>query len=61
MTGGVKAPMPGPGVVARRVARLVRHPRREVVVPAICRGGIWFDRHLPWLVERFIRPGQGTM
>jgi NAD(P)-dependent dehydrogenase (short-subunit alcohol dehydrogenase family) len=61
LTRGVKAPMPGPRVVARRVARLARHPRREVVVPGVYRFPIWIDRYLPWLVDRFIRPGRSTM
>lgn len=61
MTRGVRAPMPGPEVIARTVARLVRHPRRDVVVPRYYRIPILIDRHIPWLVDRAIRPSRGTM
>ena len=50
--------MPGPEVVARAIARLVRHPRREVIVPKVF-FGVPFGYHLagamewlaPWLVD----------
>jgi short-subunit dehydrogenase len=44
MTSQVAAPMPGPELVATTIAGLIRHPRREVVVPR---------RHyaLAWLEE----------
>jgi len=61
MTRGLKAPMPGPELVARTVARLARHPRREVVVPRYYRVPIWFDRYMPWLVDLFVRPSRGVM
>jgi NAD(P)-dependent dehydrogenase (short-subunit alcohol dehydrogenase family) len=60
MTKGVRAPMPGPDLIARAVARLVRRPKREVVVPRFYRVPIWIDRHLPALVDRFVRPSRGT-
>lgn len=61
MTRGVRAPMPGPDLIARTVARLVRHPKGEVVIPRYYRIPIWVDRHAPWIVDRFIRPSRGTM
>ena len=61
MTRGLKAPLPGPELVARTVARLARHPRREVVVPRFYRVPIWIDRHLPWLVDRLVRPDRGAV
>jgi NAD(P)-dependent dehydrogenase (short-subunit alcohol dehydrogenase family) len=60
MTRGLHLPMPGPQLIARTVARLVRHPRREVVVPRYYRVPIWIDRHAPWLVDLFIRPSRGS-
>jgi short-subunit dehydrogenase len=56
MTRGNKAPMPGPEVVARRIAKLVRKPKREVIVPGIYRVALWFERYLPWLVDLGVRP-----
>jgi len=51
MTADMKLPMPGPEVVARRVAALVRKPKRDVIVPGVYRIVPWIDRHLPWLVD----------
>ncbi len=61
LTQSMKAPLPGPELVARAVARLVRRPRREVVVPRFYRAAIWLDHYFPWLVDALIRPGRGTM
>jgi short-subunit dehydrogenase len=58
MTRGNKAPMPGPEVVARRIAKLVRKPKREVIVPGVYRVALWFERYLPWLVDLGVRPGR---
>ena len=58
MTRGNKAPMPGPEVVARKVAALVRKPKREVIVPGVYRVAVWFERYLPWLVDLGVRPGR---
>jgi short-subunit dehydrogenase len=49
-------PMPGPELVARTIADLVTHPRREVIVPRFYRVAIWIDRLLPWLVDIALRP-----
>jgi NAD(P)-dependent dehydrogenase (short-subunit alcohol dehydrogenase family) len=58
MTRGNRAPMPGPEVVARKVAALVRKPKREVIVPGIYRVAVWFERYLPWLVDLGVRSGR---
>jgi short-subunit dehydrogenase len=58
MTLGNKAPMPGPEVVARKVAMLARRSKREVIVPGIYRVAVWFERYLPWLVDLGVRPGR---
>jgi short-subunit dehydrogenase len=55
MTRGNKLPMPGPEVVARRIAKLVRKPKREMIVPGIYRVAVWFERYLPWLVDLGVR------
>lgn len=51
MTAGVPVNMPGPEVVARAIARLIRHPRREVVVPGWYRLPMLLNRLLPGLVD----------
>jgi short-subunit dehydrogenase len=51
MTRGNRLPMPGPEVVARRIAKLVRKPKREVIVPGAYRIAVWVERYLPWLVD----------
>lgn len=56
LTSRNRLPMPGPEIVARAVARLARHPRREVVVPGYYRPVIWLDRAAPWLVDWGLRP-----
>ncbi|MBF6591798.1 MAG: SDR family NAD(P)-dependent oxidoreductase [Ktedonobacterales bacterium] len=61
LTRGLRVPlMPGPEVVARRIARLITHPRREVVVPRYYRVAVFFERTMPWLVDLAFRPrGRG--
>jgi NAD(P)-dependent dehydrogenase (short-subunit alcohol dehydrogenase family) len=56
MTDGSRRRMPGPGIVARAIADLVTHPRREVVVPRYYRPLIWAEHALPWLADRLLRP-----
>jgi len=51
MTSSMKLPMPGPEVVARKVAALVRKPKREVIVPRVYRIIPWIERHAPWLLD----------
>ena len=50
--------MPGPEVVARRIVKLVRKPKREIIVPGIYRVAVWFERYLPWLVDLGVRSGR---
>ncbi len=50
--------------VARTVLRLVRRPRRGVIIPWPLRFAVWMNGHLPaladWLIEtRFTRPERG--
>lgn len=49
-------PMPGPGGVANTIANLVTRPRREQVVPAVYRLGIWIERAVPGLADMALRP-----
>ncbi|HEX2864725.1 MAG TPA: SDR family NAD(P)-dependent oxidoreductase [Deinococcales bacterium] len=61
MTENVRGvPMPGPEVVANAVARLLEHPRAEVVVPGWYRTLIALDALFPGLgdaaVRRYRRP-----
>lgn len=51
MTADVDGPMPGPEVVARKVAQLIGHPRREVVVPRRHYAIAWLDQMLPSLTD----------
>src|SRR5205809_494633 len=37
MTASMKLPMPGPEIVARKVAGLIKKPKREVIVPSVYR------------------------
>src|SRR5579862_5564147 len=48
--------VPGPEVVARAIARLAVHPRREVVVPGYYRVAVWLEHALPWLGDLALRP-----
>ncbi|HLO01639.1 MAG TPA: SDR family NAD(P)-dependent oxidoreductase [Symbiobacteriaceae bacterium] len=57
MTAEVNFPMPGPAVIARAISRLIRRPRRELVVPGWYRLLIWLDRYMPaaftdWIMAR---------
>lgn len=49
-------PMPGPEVVARAIADLAIHPRREVIIPGWYRLPIWIEGLAPWLVDLGLRP-----
>ena len=48
---GNRRRLPGPEIVARAIADLIAHPRREVVVPGYYRLAIWAERFLPGLVD----------
>jgi short-subunit dehydrogenase len=54
LTARRRARMPGPEIVARAIAGLVLHPRREVVVPRRYRFAVWAERALPSLADRAI-------
>lgn len=63
MTAQRSTKLPGPEVIARTIARLVRHPRREVIVPRFLRF-VPFGYHMaasleglaPWLLDLALRP-----
>jgi hypothetical protein len=56
MTDGRRRGLPGPEIVARAIAELIMHPRREVVAPWYYRPEIWAEHALPWLADRVLRP-----
>lgn len=58
MNRHMRMPMPGPEPVARAIADLAAHPKREVVVPGFHRPAIEFDRLFPWIADRLIRWGR---
>jgi short-subunit dehydrogenase len=51
MTRHVSARMPEPELVAAKVAELVRHPRREVVVPRKHYAIAWLEQLLPAMAD----------
>jgi short-subunit dehydrogenase len=51
MTSHVAAPMPGPELVAKTIADLVDHPRREVVVPRRHYAIAWLEQALPTMAD----------
>jgi short-subunit dehydrogenase len=55
MNRHMRMPMPGPELVARDIADLAVHPRREVIVPGFYRPAITFDRLFPWVADLIIR------
>lgn len=55
MSRNFRLPMPGPELVARAIARLVVHPRREIVVPGYYRPLIAAEHAFPWLADLAIR------
>ena len=52
LTSKRRSRMPGPEIVAKAIARLALHPKREVVVPRSYRLAIWAERLLPGLADR---------
>lgn len=56
LTRGMRIPMPGPEAVARTIARLTEHPRREVIVPRFYRPLIWLEHAFPWAGDLALRP-----
>ena len=55
MSRNFRLPMPGPELVARKIADLVCRPRREVVVPGFYRLVIGAENAFPWLADVAIR------
>jgi short-subunit dehydrogenase len=51
MTEGFQAPMPGPEAIANAISRLIQKPKREVIVPAIYRLGVWLEAVAPGLMD----------
>jgi short-subunit dehydrogenase len=55
MNRHMRMPMPGPELVARAIADLAVHSRREVIIPGFYRPAIEFDRLFPWVADLIIR------
>ncbi|MEF2276765.1 SDR family NAD(P)-dependent oxidoreductase [Deinococcus sp. YIM 134068] len=55
MTASARLPMPGPEVVARAVADVLDHPRREVIVPSPYRVLAFLEYVFPKLGDRVAR------
>jgi NAD(P)-dependent dehydrogenase (short-subunit alcohol dehydrogenase family) len=55
MNSHMQMRMPGPELVAKAIANLAVHPRREVVVPGYYRPLIAGERLFPWVADRIIR------
>jgi short-subunit dehydrogenase len=51
MTARIRLPMPPPGAVADAALRLLRRPRREVVVPRYYALAAWLEWFAPWAVD----------
>lgn len=51
MTRDIDEPMADPEVVARAIANLIRHPRREVVVPRKHYATVMLEQELPGLAD----------
>lgn len=59
MTRELPFRMPPADLVGHAIARLIRRPRREVVVPGWYRILIALNRWMPWLADRIIVKTQG--
>lgn len=55
MTAHVSARMPEPDEVAKTIADLIHHPRREVVVPRKHHAIVWLEQTLPSLADHVHR------
>lgn len=58
MTANRSGKLPGPEIVAKAIAQLAVHPRREVIIPWHYQIFIWFEQRLPGLVDRVIGRGK---
>lgn len=59
MTSDLTFPMPGPEIVGNAVERLVRAPRREVIVPGYYRPLALLDRTFPAIGDAILKPFLG--
>jgi|SRR5579859_860499 len=55
---GSRIPMPGPELVARKIADLAVKPRREVFVPVYYGPFVGIVNTFPWLVDLVMPPGK---
>jgi short-subunit dehydrogenase len=55
MTKDIDEPMTAPEVVARAIAGLITHPRREIVVPGKHYATVWLEQGLPSVADRAYR------
>ncbi len=55
---GSRIPMPGPELVARKIADLAVKPRREVIVPGYYGPLVGIVNTFPWLVDLVMSPGK---
>lgn len=51
MTGSLNERMPGPELVARRIADVAIHPRREAIIPFKYHAIVWLDQLLPTIAD----------
>ena len=51
MTSALQERMPAPELIARTIAHLVIHPRREVIVPLKYHAIVWLDQLLPGMAD----------
>lgn len=58
MTEKMRVPKTPVEPVARLIADLIEHPRREMIIPPPYRLAIWLDRIAPWLVDLALRLGR---
>lgn len=55
------AMMPGPEVVANAISKVIRKPRREIVVPGWYRFLIALNRFFPWIADMLLTPKEGKI
>lgn len=51
MTEGISGPVPGPEIIANAISRLIKKPKREVIVPGFYRFGVWAEAIAPGLMD----------
>jgi short-subunit dehydrogenase len=55
MTQGARSRMPGPEIVAKAISKLMKRPKREVVVPGFYRALILMDRLFPFITDKVLQ------